>query len=548
MPRAVATLLAGAAVAAAAGLAALPSESAGAASTTTLQAIPADSVVDSYGIGIHTNFLDTPYRDYGAVADALAGLGVRHVRDDLYLDAPRQYAAIKAVAQRAGVRFDLILGRPTDSATPADYVDTVADQLSGGAVESLEGTNEWDLSGRSDWPSELLDWQEGLYRAARANPATADLPLLSPALAFRWNYPQTDGLSSYADIANAHVYPGGYVPSTEITKVLAALIDAVPEQKTITTEAGYHNALNAQSSHPAVPEDVAAAYLPRLLLEHVSRGDSRMYSYELIDEFDDPGLTNPEAHFGLLRHDLSPKPAYTTMQNLLALLDDPGTSFRPGSLPISVSGWPSDGKYLLTQRSDGSYVLLLWRDASLWDPGSQTRQTVTPASVTLGFGSSYDVAVHHLDSAAPVATSTGSSVTVDLDAAVTAIELDPATTATPTPTTPTATPTPTASTSPTTSASPTPTATTTPEVTTCPTAVVAKAARRHVTVRWQPAPDDGVTAYRLKIGGRTLLLGPDDTRAKVRGLPRGARVRATVTARNAAGWGAATRSAYVRLG
>jgi hypothetical protein len=83
------------------------------------RAIPSDSVVDAYGVGIHTNFLDTPYRDAGAVAAALADLGVRHVRDDLYLDAPRQYAAIAAIAA-AGARFDLILGRPGGAATPAD--------------------------------------------------------------------------------------------------------------------------------------------------------------------------------------------------------------------------------------------------------------------------------------------------------------------------------------------------------------------------------------------------------------------------------------------
>ncbi len=69
-----------------------------AATYTTLPATQADKVVDSYGVGIHLPFLDTPYADATKVADALGDLGVRHVRDDLFLDNPRQYAGIETVA------------------------------------------------------------------------------------------------------------------------------------------------------------------------------------------------------------------------------------------------------------------------------------------------------------------------------------------------------------------------------------------------------------------------------------------------------------------
>ena len=78
------------------------------------------------------------------MADALSDLGVRHVRDDLYLDAPREYRAIRAVAAR-GIGFDLIMGRPGTGATPTEYVETVADHLPVGSVDALEGANEWDL-------------------------------------------------------------------------------------------------------------------------------------------------------------------------------------------------------------------------------------------------------------------------------------------------------------------------------------------------------------------------------------------------------------------
>src|ERR1700759_5274220 len=71
-----------------------------AADLTPLPATQADSVVDSYGVGIHLGFLNTPYADATAVANALSNLGVRHVRDDLSINNPREYAGIKTVADK----------------------------------------------------------------------------------------------------------------------------------------------------------------------------------------------------------------------------------------------------------------------------------------------------------------------------------------------------------------------------------------------------------------------------------------------------------------
>ncbi|HYF71624.1 MAG TPA: hypothetical protein VD864_02320, partial [Nocardioides sp.] len=302
-----------------AGLAASPASAArGGAATEpraairAVDAVPADSLVDSYGVGIHLNFLDTPYADEVRVAAALKDLGVRHVRDDLFLGPHAQYAAMRTVAEQAGVRFDLIMGRPDRPGTPEDYVETVATELPRSAVESLEGVNEWDLFGDgADWVAEMSTWQRRLYTAAKGNPATAHLPVLAPSLAFGRNYSQTGDLSPYADVANAHIYPGGFPPSNLIGQISQAVRQLVTGKPLITTEAGYHNAVNTTNGHRPVPEDVAGVYLPRLLLEHVLRGEQRVYSYELLDEFEDPGAVNPEAHFGLLRRDWSPKPAFT---------------------------------------------------------------------------------------------------------------------------------------------------------------------------------------------------------------------------------------------
>ena len=398
--------------------------SATAATYTTFPAIPADQVVDSYGIGIHLPFLDTPYADATKVADALSDLGVRHVRDDLFLDNPRQYAGIETVADR-GIDFNLIMGRPDKPGRPADYVDTVA-ALPAGAVESVEGINEWDLfgAGRLDWATEVATWQQELYAETKADPATAHLPVLSPSMAFKWNYAALPDLSAWSDKANAHMYPGGYKPSNEISQITSALRTVVPSKPLVVTEAGYHNATSTTNGHLPVDEATAGEYLPRLLLEHVNRGHERVYSYELIDEFADAGRTNPEANFGLLRRDWSPKPAYTAMKNLLGLLSDPGPAFTPEPVQLAAAGWPSDGRYLVTQKRDGSHVLLLWRDAQTWDPITRQPLPDPAAQVTYSFPETLDISVHRpSEGAAPTQQVRGSSVTVPMDGSVTAVTL-----------------------------------------------------------------------------------------------------------------------------
>jgi hypothetical protein len=271
-----------------------------------------------------------------------------------------------------------------------------------------------------------------------------------------------------------------------------------------------------------VPEDVAGIYMPRLLLEHVGRGEQRMYSYELIDSFADPELTNPEAHFGLLRHDLSPKPAYTAMKRLLALLADPGPAFTPGALAVTATGFPADARYLLTEKRDGTFVLLVWRDVSIYDPVAQQPLEVEPVHSTLTFETPRALTVHRPStSAEPVARRTSTELPLRLDGEVVAVEIAP----------PAPGPDPEPALAP-----------------AAPTIRSAKPGVRRVTVRWAAADGRGspVTTYRLKVRGRTVQVGPDRRRLTIRNLPSDRRVRVTVQARNAVGWGEIARTRYVR--
>ena len=75
-------------LAGAVGLPGVPAPVASAADPAPVTAAAADSLVDSYGVGVHLNWLDTPYADATKMINALTSLGVRHIRDDYYLTAP----------------------------------------------------------------------------------------------------------------------------------------------------------------------------------------------------------------------------------------------------------------------------------------------------------------------------------------------------------------------------------------------------------------------------------------------------------------------------
>ena len=576
---------------------------ASAADITPLPAVQSDSLVDSYGVGIHLAFLNTPYADATSVANALSDLGVRHVRDDLRINDPREYAGIKTISDR-GIKFNLIMGNPSSPDSAATYVDTVANQLPAGSVESLEGSNEWDISGDPLWSVNLLTRQKELYEAAKANPATASMPVLAPALAFKWNYVPLGDISPYADIANGHMYPGGYKPSNEVSQITTAIRGSVPATKPlITTEAGYHNAMSSTNGHRPVPEDVAGVYTPRLMLEHFLKGELRTYTYELIDEFDDPGKTDPEANFGLLHRDFTPKPAFSAMKNLLGLLSDPGPAFTPQSLPFWVTGYPSDGKYVLTQKRNGQYVLLLWRDASIYDPVTKQPQPVTPTNVTLTLAKAANLSVYRPSQGSAAVTQTqAASIPLQLDGSVTAITIDkiPA----PAPTSVTATagngsanvgwalpttladvtgfevtrqPGAVATTLPATARTFADTGLTngtsytysvktlSPDgdsaavsapavvpqapatVPGAPKVTATSVGSGSVTITWT-APTTGgspITAYQLVSGSKTLTVGSTVRKATLTGLPKNTKLRVGVRAQNAVGWSPQAYTPYV---
>lgn len=86
------------------------------------------------------------------------------------------------------------------------------------------------------------------------------------------------------------------------------------------TEWGYTTYLqNREAMHQPSTEEAQAAYALRRFIECLGLGVRLSVYYDIRDDGAD--LNEPEHHFGLLRHDGSPKPAYHALKRLFAAVD-----------------------------------------------------------------------------------------------------------------------------------------------------------------------------------------------------------------------------------
>jgi hypothetical protein len=354
-----------------------------AAKAAPVEAKSAASFIDSIGVNTHTYYDDTVYASqFGTVEQRLRELGIHHIRENLVPSRPDQYDHLNELAA-AGIKSTLILGAPEDGTAGLNKLTSILSTDLRGSVDAVEGPNEYDLHGGSNWMSQLAPYQQQLYTAIKSNPSLSSLPVVGPSLG-NTNSAGSD-VSGSLDYGNIHSYPNGEAPESNVERMLAMARDMSGSKPVMATETGYHTAVNWSGDHKPVSEAAQATYMPRLFLDYFSAGVARTFSYELVDEFPNAAHDEPESNFGLLRNDLSPKPAFTALRNLTSILADSGSPSAPGSLDYSLSGDTADLHQVLLQKSDGSYYLALWREQSVWDNQSRTPLTAAASNVQLSF-------------------------------------------------------------------------------------------------------------------------------------------------------------------
>jgi hypothetical protein len=397
----------------------------------------ADRFVDSICVAAHWNYTDTPYyQRYPEVKQKLMRSGIRHVRSGIYKDRAQDLG-------KSGIWMTVGADVPNYQNGNEETIQKIVNQIkaanaAGAKIDAVEGPNEPDVfwiekrfrkkyKGKG-FPEGVAAFQSDLYAAIKRDRATAKLKVIGPSLGVTYDpgagKPNPFGagsLSRTVDWGNFHPYPGGNpfsdpfrynttqkyywhsnFPSVNLEEYPYAFkVYSPPFQgkPMVATETGY------STFRGGISESVHAKYMPRLFLEYFRKGIQRTCAYEFVDEFVDPDKSNREANFGLLRRDLSPKPAYLAVQNLIRLLQDPGAQFSPKKLAYELAVAPVKEyreplskmvthydrtqyvHHLLLQKRDGTFYLVLWHEISSYDmsakPPREIRPPAMPATLKL---------------------------------------------------------------------------------------------------------------------------------------------------------------------
>jgi hypothetical protein len=273
------------------------------------------------GVNVHLFYTDTAYENFAMVEQRLAELGVRHVRDN-FDPVQRQFFFDRVNSLAAsGVKSTLIACRMTgNNAWQLDGFISDAKNRVRSSLDALEGINEPDLTGYSDWANTARGCQYWMNRLAKDGSYGASLtqPVLGPAMGgASASHDALGDLTDRLDAGTTHCYPGGQSPSLgNYGRTLAGCLSDTRKysgsQPVYATETGYHDAVNCPGSgceHPPTSQKAAAIYVPRLFFEYARAGVARTFLYELVDEFPHAARSNAERNFGLFENDWSYKPS-----------------------------------------------------------------------------------------------------------------------------------------------------------------------------------------------------------------------------------------------
>lgn len=388
-----------------------------------VQAKMADSFVDGIGMNTHLNYFNTAYGNAGVVKDKLIALGVRYIRDA----AASNHDHIFDLHKRAGIK--LIAGvAVTDDPQGRHWMGTLVPEripevlnndfdryANAGVLLAIENPNERAINPKA------RDFAVRLYQEVKSRSNMKNLPMIGPSVYDNSHWNNVGDVSAHLDICNIHSYPGGAQPTNGIENNLNAAKTTCAGKvgNFWVTETGYHNALYNDCNydgcwgHPAVSERAMAKYVPRNFAVWFARGSGRTFQYEFVDEFPETDRINQEQHFGLLRNDLTEKPAYWALRDTVALLKDPGAAFQPGKLNYTLQGDLTNVRQVLLQKRDGRFYLLLWQEVPSYsgrNPGTDLEPAERTLTLKLGQAAT-SVKVYRPTFNGTTALSTGSNTT-----------------------------------------------------------------------------------------------------------------------------------------
>jgi hypothetical protein len=367
-------------------------------------AVPALAFVDSVGVNTHLSYRDTSYERISEVADALAYLRIRHIRDGIEERPTGVVVHRFRRLAKDGVRVTGVV--PYRTPSMRRLVECIVEQRD--FLEAVEGPNETDIFTQfryrgETFPRGTIAFMADFYRAVRSSSELDDMEVLQTTLAFPGaatrhgiRAERLGDLSAYADLGNSHDYfEFGEPPSRRIRLHHLPLNTMItPGKPMVSTEGGYqmgrgdgYQGTWDDGRSARFSEAVHGRYLLRYLLEQYRLGYQRSFVYEL--------LSIDDAEWGLFRPDGTPLAAASGIRSLLTILGE-GTAdavderrtdspVPTDALDLTLGEHPSSVHTLLLQKTDGRFYLVLWNDVRTWDPvtGSPVARPPVPVSLQL---------------------------------------------------------------------------------------------------------------------------------------------------------------------
>lgn len=385
---------------------------------TQVQAAPAAQFVDSIGVATHLNYLNTPYRDLPKYERLLLASGIHNIRDG----GTNQIAVSRFKEMNShGLSLTWIMDAADGVAPTSRYwtspphytlMPFLKQVLAIKHLRAIEVSNEIDifypnkrwLSGDTQslsnnpqsnryWGNYIQSLVLDTWKVVRADPAFSRIQVLGTSFGGESAGVPRGAFLSDTDAGTFHPYlyrgnssitaaqPYDEVPQYFADSTQPSIdIDEYPTEfqlfdspyqgpvrvkPMIATETGYYTGTDPYS----ISETAQARYVPRIYAENFRHNIAETFIYEFLDEGSD-GTT--EHSFGLVRADLTPKPAYYALQSLIRLLNDPGTPRRPAgklAYQLTVSSTNPNARLqyahdLLLQKTNGDFYLLLWHEIS----------------------------------------------------------------------------------------------------------------------------------------------------------------------------------------
>ncbi len=359
-----------------------------------MTAMSADAFVSSMGVDVD---LVNPSPSAQAKIDTrFAGLGVRHTRISILEPDATYEANVNAFfAANPSVRaYGLTnCSPPLGPYTAAEITSadvTGFQSRTGNHLDRIEGVNEPDETSDSNWAADA----QSCFAQYPGN--VGGIALVAPALSTKNGGTDQEALGVVhgANLGNIHRYFSGRNPGTtgwggtDSCGVYGALSWQICWAKVTTPGAPLVVTETGWNSDTEVDLLTQAKYVERVFFVNAQAGIAATSLYTFLSYTGGDGFGGD----GLINTDFSVKPAYTAIANITSLLSDPGSTYTPAALPISISPAPV-GPFvpglhaMLLGKRDGSYDLAIWQEVQSANPNSRGNDTI-PATVsaTLSLG------------------------------------------------------------------------------------------------------------------------------------------------------------------